>query len=161
MLVRKMQMEDIEACARLVAESALWQRYGVTEESAARRFEGGLALQAGLARQDKIDVAEVEGRAAGFIWYAARGAFGRSGYIRLIGVAPEQRGRGVGRAMMDHAEGEIFREGVGDIFLLVSDFNEDAQRFYQRLGYRQVGAIPDYILPGVAELIFYKPDPSR
>jgi ribosomal protein S18 acetylase RimI-like enzyme len=155
-----MQFEDIEACARLMTESGLWQRYGVTEESAARRFEGGLAQQAGLERQERIAVAEVDEEVVGFIWYAARGAFSRSGYIVLIGVAAGQRGRGVGRALMEHAEGELAREGGGDIFLLVSDFNEEAQRFYRRLGYRQVGAIPDYILPGVAELIYHKTYPS-
>ena len=154
MLVRKMQFEDIEACARLMAESPLWQRYGVSEASAARRFEGG------LAQQEQIAVAEVDAKAAGFIWYSARGAFNLSGYVMLIGVAAEQRSRGVGRALMDHAEGALFRE-TQDIFLLVSDFNEDAQRFYQRLGYRPVGAIPDYILPGVAELIYHKRDPNR
>jgi ribosomal protein S18 acetylase RimI-like enzyme len=161
MIIRKMMFEDIEACAQLVAESALWQRYGVTEESAARRFEGGLAQQAGLAHGEQIAVAEVDEKVAGFIWYSARGAFNRSGYIMLVGAAPEQRSRGVGRALMDHAEEELFRDGCGDIFLLVSDFNEGAQRFYQRLGYRQVGAIPDYIISGVAELIYHKPDPSR
>jgi ribosomal protein S18 acetylase RimI-like enzyme len=92
MIVRKMQFEDIEACARLMAESGLWQRYEVTEASAARRFEEGLAQHAEIA------VAEVDGKAAGFIWYSARGAFDRSGYIVLVGVAAGLRGQGVGRA---------------------------------------------------------------
>jgi hypothetical protein len=43
-----------------------------------------------------------------------------------------------------------------DLFLLVSDFNHDAQRFYQRQGYQQIGAIPGYVLPDVSELIFRK-----
>jgi ribosomal protein S18 acetylase RimI-like enzyme len=78
----------------------------------------------------------------------------------LVGVAAGLRGQGVGRALMDHAEETLFRQ-VGDIFLLVSDFNQDAQGFYQRLGYHPVGAIPDYILPGVAELIYHKRGPDR
>jgi ribosomal-protein-alanine N-acetyltransferase len=40
--------------------------------------------------------------------------------------------------------------------LLCSDFNTEAQRFYRRAGYEQVGALPDYVVPGVAELIFRK-----
>jgi predicted GNAT family acetyltransferase len=43
-----------------------------------------------------------------------------------------------------------------DLFLLVSDFNTDAQKFYARLGYVQVGALDDYVIPGVSELVFCK-----
>ena len=42
------------------------------------------------------------------------------------------------------------------LFLLVSDFNVDAQRFYQRHGYTQIGAIAGYVVPEVVELLFWK-----
>ena len=45
---------------------------------------------------------------------------------------------------------------ASDVFLLVSDFNHVAQAFYRRLGYVQVGAIPDYVVSGVTELVFRK-----
>lgn len=135
-----------------MAESPLWQRYRVTLASAIRRFEQG------IARQATITIAELDGGIAGFIWYDDLGAFSRSGYIMLVGVQPELRSQGVGQALMTHAETEMYRQ-VKDIFLLVSDFNEPAQRFYQRLGYRQVGAIPDYVMPGITELIFHKRAP--
>jgi ribosomal protein S18 acetylase RimI-like enzyme len=61
----------------------------------------------------------------------------------------------VGGALMDRAEA-FLSQSSPDIFLLTSDFNQSAQRFYQRRGYRQVGALPDYVLPGVTELIFWK-----
>ena len=48
------------------------------------------------------------------------------------------------------------RKVCNDLFLLVSDFNKAAQRFYQRNGYQQIGAIPGYVLPDVTELIFWK-----
>jgi ribosomal protein S18 acetylase RimI-like enzyme len=136
-----------------MSQSPLWQRYRVTEASAARRFEQG------LSRQATIVVAEDDASVAGFIWYEPRGAFARSGYIALIGVQPSLRGQGVGQALMAHAEAEMF-SAVDDIFLLVSDFNRDAQRFYQRLGYCQVGSIPDYVVLGVNELIYHKRSPD-
>jgi ribosomal protein S18 acetylase RimI-like enzyme len=43
-----------------------------------------------------------------------------------------------------------------DIFLLVSDFNTDAQNFYARLGYVQVGKLDDYVVQGVSELVMWK-----
>jgi ribosomal protein S18 acetylase RimI-like enzyme len=152
MNLRPLQAEDVPVCARLMAESPLWQRYHVTQASATRRFEQGLARQATIA------VADLDGEVAGFIWYDTQGTFGRSGYIMLVGVRSELRSQGVGQALMAHAETEMYRL-VQDIFLLVSDFNEPAQRFYNRLGYRQVGRIPDYVIPGIAELIFHKRNP--
>lgn len=148
-LIRPLCQADVPALARLMADDPLWQRYGVTEASAARRLGQGLAEGATIA------VAEVDGEPAGFVWYVAKGAFARSGYIMLIGVQPQHRGQGVGEALMAHAEAAMFAAAT-DIFLLVSDFNVAAQRFYARLGYQQVGAIPDYVVPGITELILRK-----
>jgi ribosomal protein S18 acetylase RimI-like enzyme len=149
MNIRPMTANDITPLARLMASSPLWQRYNVTEASTARR------LSDGLARGMTIAVAEIEGEPVGFVWYVERGAFNRSGYIMLIGVQPDAKGRGIGRALMEHAESVLFARSP-DVFLLVSDFNRDAQQFYARLGYRQVGAIPDYVAPGITELIYRK-----
>lgn len=144
-----MTSADIPACAHLMAESPLWVRYGVTVASATARFESGLAEGATLL------VADVDGTVGGFVWCAVRGAFARSGYIPLIGVQPGSTGQGLGALLLEHAEAH-FSQTSSDVFLLVSDFNTSAQRFYQRQGYRQVGAVPDYVLPGVSELIYWK-----
>lgn len=153
MMIRPLLATDIPALARLMAGTPLWQRYGVTEASAAARLQGGLAQGA------TILVAEFEKRVAGFLWYVQRGAFQRSGYIMLIGVQPDLRGQGVGEALMRHAEASLFAE-VDSICLLVSDFNHAAQRFYQQLGYVQVGALPDFVIAGVSESIYYKHKPK-
>ena len=159
MIVRAMQPEDAAICAKWMEDTPLWQRYGVTQASAQRRFE--LALE----RQAKIAVAQRTGpkpdhkQVLGFVWYTLNGAFERSGYIPLVGVAPGEYTKGVGTALMDYAEGQVFQQ-AHEIFLLVSDFNAPAQRFYQRRGYIQVGALPDYILPGISELIYLKRHPD-
>jgi ribosomal protein S18 acetylase RimI-like enzyme len=149
MIIRPMVSGDVPALARLMAGDALWQRYGVTEESAARR------LRAGFTSDATIAVAEIDGELVGFVWYVERGAFNRSGYILLIGVWGDMRGVGVGRALMAHAEAALFAQAA-DIFLLVSDFNAAAQAFYKRLGYERVGTISGYIAPDINELIFRK-----
>ncbi len=150
--IRSMTLADIPACARWIAETPLWQRYAVTASAIAAR------LRAGLDEGATIYVAERAGEVVGFVWLVARGAFDRSGYIQLIGVHPAARQSGVGRALMEFVEAQMFAQGR-DLFLLVSDFNADAQRFYRRLGYQPVGALPDYVVPGVSELIFWKRAP--
>ena len=132
-----------------MAENPLWQRYGVTLEGATLR------LSSGLEQGATILAAGEPGQPVGFVWYLEKGAFGRSGYIMLIGVDPALQGQGVGDGLMDAAEARMF-EKVNDIFLLVSDFNAGAQRFYRRRGYAQVGALPAYVLSDVTELIFCK-----
>lgn len=147
-----MTQDDLPAVAAIMARNALWQRYGVTLASAAQR------LQRGLENGATIAVAEAEGQIAGFVWYVVEGAFQRSGYIMLFGVAPDAHGQGIGRALLSHAEAALFAVSPS-IILLVSDFNREAQRFYQRHGYTQVGALPDYVRPGVSELIYFKSRP--
>jgi ribosomal protein S18 acetylase RimI-like enzyme len=140
---------DIAGCARWIAATPLWQRYHVTESSISTRLRQ--ALEGGAT----IFVAECAGDVLGFLWLVERGAFDHSDYVRMIGVRPGERGRGVGHSLMEYAEG-VSRAKGRDLFLLVSAFNTDAQRFYQRLGFHQVGLLEDYVIPGVGELIYRK-----
>ncbi len=147
--IRPMQLQDIPGLAQWIANTSLWQRYGVTKTSMSERF------RAGFERGATIYVAEQGREVLGFIWLVERGAFDRSGYVELVGVRPGERRQGVGRALMEFAERRTLAQSV-DLFLLVSDFNVEAQQFYEKLGFRQVGALPDYVVSGVTELVYWK-----
>lgn len=149
MEILAMTLADIPAAAQIMASNPLWRRYNVTEASVAQRFERGLSECA------TIVVALFEGEVVGFVWFIARGAFGWHGYIPLVGVHPQKQNQGVGAALMDYAEKELATSSA-HIFLLVSHFNEGAQRFYQLRGYRQVGSLLDFVVPGITELILHK-----
>ena len=144
-----MLLNDVADIARWVAATPLWQRYGVTADAFAQRLRDGVASRATLY------VAENDHAVVGFLWLAERGAFNRSGYVQLIGVRPGERGSGVGRALMQFAEAQTFAQGR-DLFLLTSDFNTAAQKFYERLDYHCVGKLDDYVIAGVSELIYWK-----
>ena len=152
-LIRRMRPDDVQACARIMAENALWQRYGVTPEAALRRFSSA------DPEKDIVFVAEIGGETAGFCWFIEKGAFNRAGYIMLIGVAPDKQGHGIGEKMLAAAE-EISFSNNREMFLTVSDFNLSAQDFYHRMGYQQVGAIPGFVLPEITELIYRKQVPQ-
>lgn len=53
-------------------------------------------------------------------------------YLSLIGVRDGFRGRGVGGFLMEHLERLAREAGSRRVTLMVSDFNESAQQFYQR-----------------------------
>jgi ribosomal protein S18 acetylase RimI-like enzyme len=128
----------------------LWQRYGMREESISADFD------AALARGDLLLAADAEMPARGFAWCQLNGMFGSQAYLKRIGVDPAFAGRNIGGLLLDRVESVVRETGGEMLFLLVSDFNEGAQRFYGRRGYRQVGAIADLAVSGVTELLFSK-----
>lgn len=149
--LRPMVREDIPPIAAWIADIPLWQRYRLDAAKASRQ------LDQALDRDDLLlAAAPPDGTACGLAWCLAGGAFGRSTYLRLLGVEDAYRSAGVGARLLDEAERRAAALGQAMI-LLVSDFNTSAQRFYQRQGYTQVGALPGYVLPDVTELIFWKP----
>lgn len=149
--IRPMTLEDIPSVANWLVLVPLWQRYRVSVAAVQAQFEEGLGQQDIMLVSDSGH----EARACGFTWCLPRGAFGLSAYLRLIGVRQDQAKLGIGSALLTETE-RMAVERSRDLFLLVSDFNVDAQRFYRRHGYEQIGQISGYILPDVAELIYRK-----
>ena len=84
-----------------------------------------------------------------------KGAFGRSDYLKRIAVDDALRGGGVGAALLEAIEAEA-RAAGRDLVLLVSDFNDGAQRFYRAHGYQEVGRLPAYVLADVDEVLMWK-----
>jgi ribosomal protein S18 acetylase RimI-like enzyme len=148
-IIDEMRPADTAACVKILIDNPLWQRYGMTSEAAGRMFAAALAQGATTL------AARAEGQPVGFVWYITHGAWDQSGYIRLIGLSPQYQGKRIGEQLMAAAEAHM-AEKVREVFLLVTDSNTGAQRFYRRLGYTYIGAIPDYVVPGITELIFFK-----
>ncbi len=149
--VRPMTVEDIPIVAAWMVETPLMQRYHLTIERARQQYETALAQHDIMLVADSGD----QNPACGFAWCLPKGGFGRTVYLRLIGVKPDLARAGIGAALLTAAE-QAALDLKSDLMLLVSDFNVDAQRFYQRQGYQQIGAIPGYVLPDVSELIYWK-----
>jgi ribosomal protein S18 acetylase RimI-like enzyme len=149
MVIRPAADEDLPALAAGLGRLPLMIRYGRD----APRLEGD--LREALRRGDGLLVAAERARPAGLAWFAHRGTLAMGGYLRLMAVLPEAQARGVGSALLGAFEAEVAGASA-HAFLLCSDFNLAARRFYERYGWAQVGALPDLVLPGVAELLFWK-----
>ncbi len=140
---------DVEACARIVAGTELWHRYSIDFDRALKLFKKA------LENHEPVFVARSGDEVVGFVWAIPRGMFGRSGYIKLIGVAPSARGKGIGAKLLHHAE-QFLARFDRDVFLLVSDFNTSAQKFYRREGYVEIGRLPNYAVEGITEVLMWK-----
>ncbi len=147
--IRPMAVADAAACAAMVCNSVIGERYGFSPEPMTR------TLRAAIESGGELFVAQAAGTVAGFAWIDARGAFSSAPYLRLIAVDERARGSGVGAALL--AEFEARTAGIGrDWCLLVSDFNLSAQAFYEKKGYTRSGALPDFARPGITEILMVK-----
>jgi [ribosomal protein S18]-alanine N-acetyltransferase len=135
---------EARSCARLMAESEPWLTLG-------RTYDASLAVLQDPSRE--IYVARDEGRLAGFLILCMTGAF--VGYIQTICIHPDRRGEGLGSKLVEFAEQRILAESP-NVFMCVSSFNPDARRLYERLGYRVVGELTDYIVQGHSEILLRK-----
>lgn len=59
--------------------------------------------------------------------------------IANLAVAPDYRGCGIGRALMEEGLGSLRREGCDSFFLEVRASNLPAQTLYRRLGFAETG----------------------
>jgi len=62
---------------------------------------------------------------------------GHRGWMNYLAVAPRHRGRGFGRALVEHVERLLRERGCPKVGLLVRNSNKEAAEFYRRLGYAQ------------------------
>jgi ribosomal protein S18 acetylase RimI-like enzyme len=129
---------------RLMASSEPWVTLGRGEDA---------CREAALDPAYVTLVARADGAPVGFARFHPRGALGAP-YLASIAVDPAARSRGVGAALL--AAGEARFAGARWMFLCVSDFNPRARALYERHGYRPVGALPDYVVDGHAELLMVK-----
>lgn len=72
---------------------------------------------------------------------AMAGYEGHRGWLNYVAVAPELRGRGYARAILDETESRLRALGCPKINLLVRTSNTAVIGFYERLGYRQDEAV--------------------
>jgi ribosomal protein S18 acetylase RimI-like enzyme len=117
------------------------------------RFDYKTTLAAIRDKKREVYLARVGGKLAGLVVLNLIGPL--RGYVNVIGVWPEWRGRGIGQKLLAFAEARIFRESP-NVFLCVSSFNKEAQRLYKRLGYRKVGELKDYVVKGHSEFLMRK-----
>ena len=137
---------DAEArvCAEMMASSDPWIFFG-------RTFEQCLARVTNPSGE--VWVAREDGIARGFIILLLQGAF--VGYIQVVCVAADARSRGVGSKLVAFAEERIFRQ-FPNVFLCVSSINPRARQLYERLGYKLVGELDDYVTRNCSEFLMRK-----
>jgi ribosomal protein S18 acetylase RimI-like enzyme len=144
--IRRMKPEDRPAVVALLLDSEPWKWLGYTAADWEQYF-------APLPQGRDSYVADLDRNVAGIA--VVRQRFLLGDYLELFGVASGARGKGLGKLLLAHVESIVFARAK-NLFACVSDFNEGARRFYKKQGYQEIGPMPDFLIPGSAEILLRK-----
>lgn len=90
------------------------------------------------------------------------GAFGlqpiwlRGPYIRFLAILPAFQRRGLGRAILAWLEEEARKEQDRNLWVVASQINVDAIRFYERHGFQLAAELDELAYDNRTELLFRK-----
>ena len=146
MKLRSATATDAKALSALAAETyAAAFGHSMSPDDLAAHLEKHFSPE-GFERilsEDRVLVAELQGRMAGFVQFGRAGAelaedaSDADWELRRLYVRAEVQNRGVGTRLMDAALAQL--EGAERIFLDVWEHNAGALRFYARYGFKVVG----------------------
>lgn len=125
MIIRAFQPIDRAAVIALWEQCKLTRPWNDPHKDIARK----LAVQPELFLVGVTDGAVMASVMAGYE--------GHRGWMNYLAVAPRHRGRGFGRALVEHVERLLLERGCPKVGLLVRNSNKEAAEFYRRLGYAQ------------------------
>ena len=149
MPLRMLAADDAEALVPFVAMAAFPPREelppGALEMPHVRRWLDGWGDELGVVWED-------DGCVVAAAWarlvdpVLARDNTGQALPEVIISVAPERRGTGLGRRLMQALMSRAYAEGHAGLALSVSERNGVAVRLYEHLGFAHVGGTPSGLL---------------
>jgi ribosomal protein S18 acetylase RimI-like enzyme len=77
-------------------------------------------------------------------------------YIHFVGVSPEERGGGLGRALYERFFDEARAQGRSVVRCVTSPGNQRSVAFHQALGFEVERTVPDYDGPGEDRVLLVK-----
>ena len=136
--VRVAGAADLPAIMRILAESGIDGGESFTLEEAREHWER-IRKRPGF----RLFIAALDGEIAGTYSLLIMEKLGKrgtpAGVVEDVAVAPAQQGRGIGRAMMEHAREQCRRAGCYKLALSSNLKRGDAHRFYESLGFERHG----------------------
>jgi len=133
-IVRDAVRSDAPLIVKFIGDLAKYERLGDEMQATAGDIERELF---GPAPRVFCQIAEWDGAPAGFaLWFYTFSTFlGRHGiWLEDLFVAPEMRGRGIGKALLVDLAQRCVRENLGRFEWNVLDWNQPSIEFYQSQG---------------------------
>lgn len=145
----KANKEYLGDCKIALQKSQLGEKYFSEEDKLIK------TLNEGISKGEIYIAINNEGTCVGFIWFIINGAFHCFPYLHIIAVKEEFRNHGIGKKLLKYFEKNFLKKS-SKIFLVVADFNPRAKELYEKIGYKEVGIIPNLYRVGVTEHLMMK-----
>ncbi|TMB88101.1 MAG: GNAT family N-acetyltransferase [Chloroflexi bacterium] len=148
--IRPAERADVPLVAGLIRQLARFEKLEHEVVLTEELLDAGLF---GARPYAEAVMAEQDGEAIGFaLFFHTFSTFlARPGlYLEDLFVLPDHRGHGVGRALLAHLAQLALERGCGRLEWAVLNWNQEAIRFYERLGARPNSEWTVYRLAGEA-----------
>jgi ribosomal protein S18 acetylase RimI-like enzyme len=99
---------------------------------------------------------DADGRLAGFLVGFLSQTDGTDAYVHFIGVSPEHRGSGLGRALYERFFAAAGEAGRTTVRCVTSPANTDSVAFHEALGFSVDRVAEDYDGPGEDRVLLVK-----
>lgn len=148
--IREARDDELDIVASLVVD-AYSEFAARMAPDAWSSFAQDIANVRGRSLDAQVLVAERDGRIVGTVtrypdW---NGAQQDASAVRVLAVPPDERGTGVGRALMEQCIEWARDEGKERLVLAVTPEMEDARDLYDKLGFERDPALDHVPAPGV------------
>lgn len=121
--IRPFELADTEAVVSLWQESGLTRSWNDPYQDINRK----------LTVQPELFLVAAEG--AALVGTVMAGYDGHRGWLYYLASAPERRGEGIGRQLVEHAEELLTEMGCPKVQLMVRTENVEVHDFYASLGF--------------------------
>jgi [ribosomal protein S18]-alanine N-acetyltransferase len=145
-IVKITSTNELRACARMMVAAPPWSTL---------RFELDQCLEDLSHSHMQVHAAvNTNSEIAGFLASMENG-IGFEPIIEYLCVKEDLRGKGIGTSLINYFEDVLYPK-ADNLYMFVSDINPSAARLYIRLGYLQVGALPNFNLMQQTEFLHRK-----
>lgn len=138
---------EAEPLATAIAAIPPWSIYGYPAAAIASYLKGS-------EPEGRRYLMQVDGLSAGAVGLQPNWL--RGPYLRFLAILPPFQGRGLGAAILRWIEDEARNAGQRNVWVVASQINTDAIRFYERHGFAQAAHLDDLAYDDRVEILMRK-----
>ncbi len=147
-IIKKARIRDAKDCLECIKQSLLWDAYYKDNQSID-------LIKEAIKRKEIYIALNSNNTCIGFMGVIEKGCFGNFPYLAILSVHKKYRSKGIGKQLLEKFE-KIGLKKADRVFVLCSDFNTQAQKFYKNNEYEECGLIKNLYKNGIAEHLFVK-----